>query len=180
VSFKARFDAQQTFALHAFENRIRDLITTESDPVSFETTFVNLDRATVRGVEVDYQLAVAGWRLAVTGNAQRAVDDATGERLLRRASRSATAQLAHRWGANSLGVQLQGVASRPDLDFGSFPSQRVKNGGYTLVHLTGEARLTPALTLSARVENALDRRYTTVFGYRQAGAAATGTLRYLF
>ena len=178
ASIKARIGRSQTLALHVFENRIEDLIGTESDPVSFETTYVNIDKAKITGVEADYRLALGGWSLGLNGSLQQPKNEETGERLLRRARTSATANLVRSFGAHRLGVQVQAVGDRRDVDFSSFPSQPVKNGGYALVHLTGELALPHNFRLSAKVENLLDKEYTTVFGYRQSGIATYGTLRW--
>ena len=180
ASLKARIGATQTVALSVYQNRIRDLITTASDPVTFDTTYVNVDKAKITGAEVDYHYAQGPWNLGVNANVQKAEDESTDERLLRRASKSLSAQLGRKFGPHRLGVQVQAVGDRPDVDFSSFPSTNVKNGGYGLVTLLGEAQLLPRLTLGARIENLLDHDYATVYGYRQSGIAAYGTLRYKF
>lgn len=180
VSLKARLDAMQTVVFHVYQNKVEDLITTASDPVTFDTTYVNVDKAEITGVEVDYRLARGPWSLGVNGNLQSAKDETTDERLLRRASKSLSAQLGRQLGPHRVGVQLQAVGDRPDRDFSSFPSQNVSNGGYGLVTLLGEAQLLPRLTLGARIENLLDHDYATVFGYRQSGIAGYGTLRFAF
>lgn len=177
ASLKARLGQAQTLALHVFENKIKDLIATATD-ASFNTTYVNIDRARIRGVELDYQLALAAWSLGLSGSLQNPKDETTGERLLRRASKSLTANLSRRIGEHRVGLNVQAVGDRDDIDFGSFPSQPVKNGGYTLVNLTGELKLPQGWSLSAKVENLLDRDYVTVFGYQQSGLATYGTLRW--
>lgn len=178
ASLKARLNATQSLGFSLYQNRIRDLITTATDPDSFETTYVNVDRAKITGVEVDYHLVQGQWTLGLNANAQKVEDETSGERLLRRASKSLSAQLGRRIGPHRLGLQLQAVGDRPDKDFSSFPSADVKNGGYGLLTLLGEAQLLPRLTLGARIENLLDHDYATIYGYRQSGIAAYGTLRY--
>lgn len=180
ASLKARLGKSQTVAIHVFENRIKDLIGTETDPVTFETTYVNVDKARITGAELDYQLALGDWGLGLNGSLQKPKNEVTGERLLRRARKSATVDLTRRIGEHRIGVNVQTVGDRSDVDFSSFPSQPVKNGGYALVNLAGELKLPYHLSLSAKVENLLDHDYTTVFGYRQSGRAAYGTLRWSF
>ncbi len=180
ASLKARLDASQTLAFSLYQNRIKDLITTATDPDTFDTTYVNVDRAKITGVEVDYHLAQGPWSLGVNANAQKAEDETSGERLLRRASKSLSAQLGRKIGPHRVGLLLQAVGDRPDRDFSTFPSTEVKNGGYGLLTLLGEAQLLPRLTLGARIENLLDHEYATVAGYRQSGIAGYGTLRYRF
>lgn len=180
ASLKARIDATQTVAFSLYQNRIKNLIAFESDPVTFEGTYVNVDKAKITGAEVDYHYAQGPWNVGVNANVQKAEDETTGERLLRRASKSLSAQAGRKFGPHRVGLLLQAVGDRPDVDFSSFPSTDVKNGGYGLLTLLGEAQLLPRLTLGARIENLLDHDYTTVFGYRQSGIAGYGTLRYKF
>lgn len=179
ASIKARLGEHQTVALHAFENRIRDLIAYQTD-ANFNSRPENIDKAKIRGVELDYRLALRDWSLGLNGSLQKPEDETTGERLLRRSSRSLTASLARRIGAHRVGVDVQAVGNRDDVTFdpNTFARIPVKNGGYALVNLGGELRLTPALSLSAKIDNLLDKDYTTVFGYRQSGIAGTGTLRW--
>jgi len=180
ASLKARINEAQTVAFSVYQNRIKDLINAEYDPVTGEGTSVNVDRAKITGIEADYQLLQGPWNFGVNGNLQKAKDEATNQRLLRRASKSLSAQMGRRFGPHRLGLQLQAVGDRPDIDFASFPSQPVSLGGYGLLTLLGEAQLLPRLTLGARVENLLDHDYQTVSGYRQSGIAGYGTLRYRF
>ena len=69
------------------------------------------------------------------------------------------------------------VGKRRDVDFDSFPARDVTLGDYALVTLSGRYRLTDALDLTARIENAGDARYQDVFGYATPGVAAYTGLR---
>lgn len=174
ASLKARIDATQTVAFHVYQNRIKDLIASTPD----FSTLENIDKAKITGVEVDYQLVQGPWNLGLNANAQKAVDESSDQRLLRRASKSLSAQAGRKFGPHRLALQLQAVGDRPDLDPVTFSTTNVKTGGYGLLTLLGEAQLMPRLTLGARVENLLDHDYQTVLGYRQSGIAGYGTLRY--
>lgn len=176
ASLKARLDEAQTLAFSIYQNRIKDLITATPD----FSTVDNIDRAKITGLEVDYQLLQGPWNLGINANVQQAKNEATDERLLRRASKSLSAQLGRKIGPHRLGLQLQAVGDRPDIDPVTFSTAGVKTGGYGLLTLLGEAQLLPRLTLGARVENLLDHDYQTALGYRQSGIAAYGTLRYRF
>ena len=181
ASIKARLGQHQTLALHAFENKIKNLIAYQTD-ANFNSRPVNISKAKISGVELDYQLALGAWALGLNGSLQKPKDETTGERLLRRSSKSATANLTRRLGEHRVGLNLQGVGDRDDVTFdpNTFARIPVKNGGYALVNLTGELKLPYRLSLSAKVENLLDKDYVTVYGYRQTGRAAYGTLRWSF
>jgi len=66
------------------------------------------------------------------------------------------------------------TGSQEDDYFPPFPpyQERVVLDGFTLVELSGQYRLNDHLTLTGRVENALDEDYEQVFGFESAGAAA--------
>lgn len=182
ASIKARLGQHQTVALHAFQNKIRDLIAYQTDPNTFESRPVNIDKAKIRGVELDYRLALGDWSLGLNGSLQKPEDETTGDRLLRRASKSLTANLIRRIGEHRVGLSVQGVGDRDDVTFdpNTFARIPVKNGGYALVNLSGELKLPQGFSLSAKVDNLLDKDYVTAYGYRQSGRAAYGTLRWSF
>lgn len=94
-----------------------------------------------------------------------------GDALLRRPTRSASATLTYVPGARgSLSATVGHVGSRSDRDFVAFPARAVTLPAYTTLDLAGAIALglrspAPAVSLTARVENALARRYQSVYGY---------------
>jgi vitamin B12 transporter len=99
-----------------------------------------------------------------------------GDALLRRPSHSGTASLfyarSNEWSA---GVSANYVGKRPDMDFAQFPSPTVTLASYVNMGLSGSMRVfrTDATTVSltARVDNLLDRRYQDVFNFPAPGRA---------
>jgi vitamin B12 transporter len=163
--------------LSAFRDDIRDLI----DYVVLDqfTGFGenrNVARARIDGIELNIERQSALWRTRFAVNAQRPRDVTTGERLLRRADRSATASATRSFSRFKVGGDI--LLSGPRMDFG-FPDP-VRLGGYTLLNLHGEFSLSPKLRLQARLENALDRDYRLADTYRVAGRAIYAELRYAF
>jgi vitamin B12 transporter len=73
----------------------------------------------------------------------------------------------------SLGASLSFVGKRPDIDFAQFPSPRVTLPSYTKLDLSAELPITSlrrgGLKLSARIENAFDKRYEDVLHYAAPG-----------
>ena len=61
------------------------------------------------------------------------------------------------------------VGKRPDVDFAQLPAPRVTLPTYTKLDLSADYELTPTgnggLTLNARLENALDKRYEDVLHF---------------
>jgi len=86
--------------------------------------------------------------------------------------------------ASRLGVAVRFIGERDDRDFDN--QERVTLGSYTLLDLSGEfalgdlsGRLGP-LTLTARMENALDREYSPAFGFLAPGRTVLLGLRARF
>ena len=99
-----------------------------------------------------------------------------GDALLRRPSHSGTASLFYAWSnAWSLGASANYVGKRPDMDFSQFPSPVVTLASYVNVGVSGSLRVfrtnATAVSLTARVDNLLDRRYQDVFNFPAPGRA---------
>ena len=164
-----------------FDQRFRNLIQyTPAD--SGEPTYANLAAAIARGLEV-------GGRVWWTGGAVTAeytwlrtrVTDAgggtspvflAGSTLIRRPAHSARLGLELRPVARVRAfANLVIVGRRDDVDFRSFPSERVTLPTVATIELAGDAELLeargghPGLALRLRVENLLDRTYETIVGY---------------
>jgi len=141
-----------------FQNRFSDLITT--DPVSFSR--INVGRARTRGIELAYSGRLFGSdvRAALTHQDPRDLD--TDTRLLRRARTFGHLALTRELGAWQVGGNLRFSGDRLDRN-----AQVV--AGYGVLDLTASYTLSPQWKLFGRVENALDRDYETIYGYRQAG-----------
>ncbi|MEO7102825.1 MAG: TonB-dependent receptor, partial [Gemmatimonadaceae bacterium] len=99
-----------------------------------------------------------------------------GTALLRRPSHSGTASLyygqSNAWG---LGASAQYVGKRPDMDFSQYPSPTVTLPSYVKLGLSGSVRVlhsnATSVSITARVDNALDRKYQDVFKFPAPGRA---------
>jgi vitamin B12 transporter len=108
---------------------------------------------------------------------------APGEALIRRPTHSgaATIRLTPRRG--SLALTANYVGKRPDIDFNLFPSPTVTLPAYTRIDLSGliDVWTRPngsSLSVTGRVENALDRQYETVLHYPAPGRTILVGARY--
>ncbi|MEP7274494.1 MAG: TonB-dependent receptor, partial [Acidobacteriota bacterium] len=175
-----------------FENQFRDQVAFVGDPATFGgpittpdgrvTNFVNFDSARARGLELSVamrpirQFAISGNYTLLNSRQTAAADiidfntlkpaanPEVGLRLLRRPRHSGSFNLA--WTGERLNVDLSGylIGERRDLDPVTF-SRLVMNSGYAKVDLAGTYRLTPQLSLFARIENLLNREYQEVLGF---------------
>jgi vitamin B12 transporter len=158
---RQRIGRHQTVDLRLFRTEVRDLI--NFPPPAFMAE--NVDEYRNEGIELGYRLQAGAWSARLAGLRQDPVDHRTGEPLLRRARRSATASLAWNRTDHDLGVDVLASGPRTDVDFNTF--SRIKAPGYALLNLTGGTSLGYGWRLQGRVENLLDKAYQTADGYRQ-------------
>ena len=159
--------AQTRIELRVFRNDVEDAILLQYDPSTFSSTPVNVPGTRTVGTELSAQTRWQHWQLRANANFQDPEDRTSGQTLLRRSRQSAGLNLVREIGAHRLGLDLRASGSRPDVDPATFG--RTQRGGYAVLNLTGVAQLSANCTLSARVENLLDKDYETVAGYRQPG-----------
>lgn len=165
-----------------FTQRFSDLIQfVNGGPPTFMGSYANLTGATSNGYEAELQVSpVRNWR----GSASYTIvnprvtqvdaayqgDNRVGDALIRRPSHSGSLVVSYaRPSSASFGASISVVGKRPDFDFAQFPSPRVTLPSYTKLDLSTELPLTRfrrgGLTLSGRIENALDKRYEDVLHY---------------
>ncbi len=163
--------SQQTLEVSAYRTKVTDLIAFEG--VNFKA--LNINRARLKGAEVEYQFkgevfsiaANAGWQDA------RNLDGLVGnEKLLRRADRklniNTNFKINEQW---SLGLDLQAATERPDFGGTSSP-------GYGRVDGRISYQFAEAWSLEARVENLGDKDYELIPGYNTPGSSGLVSLRW--
>jgi vitamin B12 transporter len=169
-----------------FTQRFSDLIQyVDGGPPSFKGSYANLTGASSNGYEAELVLLPKGnWR----GSASYTIvnprvtevapgyqgGDSVGDALIRRPSHSGSLVMSyfHPAGAGA-GVALNFVGKRADMDFAQFPSPRVTLAAYTKLDVSGElpiaVRSRGRLTLNARVENVLNKRYEDALHFPAPG-----------
>lgn len=182
------FGRRASVELSYFENRFRDLIVFESDPLTFGpiklpdgrlTNFVNFDRASARGLELVgaarplLRLRVAASYTFLRSRLQRAADASdreVGLPLLRRPAHLGSIQL--NWTAPRYDLSLDGsfIGRRRDIDPVSFSrfdktGRAIFNGGYAKLNAAGSYHMNHFVSLFARVENMLNQDYQEVLGF---------------
>jgi len=148
-----------------FDTRIKDQL----DFDQAASTFANISRTRNDGLELSYKGLVGQTDLRASLTLQDPVNEVTQQRLNRRASTLMSVGVSQPMGAFRVNADLQYSGERPDVytDVNTFQSVNTTLGSYTLVNLSGAYKLTPELTLKARLDNAFDRKYQTVYGYNQ-------------
>lgn len=145
-------------------SRLQWFRTLYRDLIGFDAGFnrVNIGAASTRGVELSLELPLGAWSAKLAATVQDAVDDRTGERLIRRARRFGDLQLSRVLGAVDLQANLRASGDRRDLSGGT----EHLLGGYGLLDLAARWRMRQDLVLTLRVENAFDHAYENAYGYR--------------
>jgi vitamin B12 transporter len=167
-----------------FNQRFRDMIQFVSGTApGFLGSFANLSEAESNGYEGELTLtpvgpwsAIASYTFAeprVTRISSEYTGDLTpGDPLLRRPKHSGTGSLT--WNKPRTGsFSLIGsyVGDRPDLDFNQFPAARVTLPAYYKIDVAGHRAILrsgsgrSAVSITARVDNVLDRRYEDVLNF---------------
>jgi len=171
-----------------FDNRFRDLIIFEFDPVTFGpiklpdgrlTNFVNFDRASARGLELTgaahpiLRLRLAASYTFLRSRLDRSFDPTdreVGLPLLRRPRHSGSLEINWTEERYDLSVSGSFVGARRDIDplTGARFDQGGKailNGGYAKLNAAGSYHATNSVSLFAHVENLLNQNYQEVRGY---------------
>jgi vitamin B12 transporter len=195
---RSLFDDRVVVAAVWFDQRFRDLIQ-YGFIAPGAPTYYNVAAASARGLDLSVT-ARPHSRGTVTAAITRLLTEVTdpgfssadgdvfveGEELIRRPGWSGRLGAGWLLGTRArLGGEVTYVGERTDVDFGPFPSERVELPGYALVDLSadievlrqaGERRI-PGVSLTLRVENALDEEYETVVGFAGRGRRFLGGVR---
>lgn len=175
-----------------FDQRFRDLIQYGFRQGPDSSDFRNVPDASARGVELEARttglpggLSLAASYTALRTRAHSAETSPStyeqGARLLRRPTHSGSVTIGWtRTGRAHLAAVLNAAATRDDLRFGGAPdfaTTRVALPGYATLDLSGDATVARTrrggdIVLTARLENALDKRYEPVANYRNLGRRA--------
>ena len=170
-----------------FNQRFGQLIQyVDGGPPKFLGSYANLTAASANGYEGEFELRpISPLRLrgSFTVVAPRVSELAptyagslkVGDALIRRPTHSSTLGLAYStYHGRTFGVDAAYVGKRPDIDFSKFPSPTLTLPSHVRVDVSGVTPLLKqsgwhSLLLTARVENALGKKYQDVIGFPAPG-----------
>lgn len=160
-----------TSRLVYFDNRIRGYISSGPLPT-------NIPRVRVDGISASVDAAMGAWTVAGSIDSLQPVNATEGTanfgRILpRRVQDSGRVALDWRGGALAMGGALQAFGERFDN-----ANNITRLGGYAVLDLRAEWALARDWALAAKLNNALGKRYETVFGFNQPGREAYLSLRW--
>ncbi len=153
LSIRANLD-QTNWQINVFRTKVTNLIAwAPISPGSFTWKPNNVDKATLKGVEVELSREWDDYRSNVNLDYLDAQDDKTGKFLTDRARASASIELGKQ--VNNLYVGVNGFAEHSRFD----GSKTLP--GYTLWGLTAQYDLSDTLSISGRIDNLFDKEYVT-------------------
>lgn len=151
----------------------RDLVVFFTDPATYLSRYQNEERARMSGAE--FSLSHKGPRLSSRLFLERlATEDHRGQDLVRRPRDRAGLQLDLAHYAWQASLQWIYSGKREDLSFDSvtFQPLRVQLDARHDLSLSGSWKISERWLLKARLENVLDHRKPTIFGYSVPGRSA--------
>ena len=141
---------------------VEDQITYFTDPVTFDSYYINIAQARTDGVEAEARAILGrGLDLTLAYAWTDAVNAVTGARLLRIPEQAGSATLG--WSGERLSGALTVRAEGEQPDSGGLRE------GFVTANLNAAYALTEAVTLTVRLENLADEHYQQVFGYGEPG-----------
>ena len=159
-TFRAEFSA--------YRSRIDDLIAFEG----VNNQAINIQQARISGAEAELSGTAGAWQWRTQGTWTRAVNEGTGNALLRRPKIKGLVDVRYRFdGGTELGMEVSGTGKRPDFG-GVLP-------GYGRIDLSASWPLADRWRLEGRLENLGDSDYRLVNGYATPGRSLFLRLNYL-
>ncbi|HBC7429813.1 TPA: TonB-dependent vitamin B12 receptor BtuB [Providencia rettgeri] len=152
--------------LTGYENEITNLIDFTTDPVTYASSYNNIGKAKIKGVEWNGELQTGLFSHQLTLQYLDPRNEKTNKVLNRRAKQQVKYQLDWNIAAVDMGLTYQYIGSRYDINE---TYQRTKVGGVSLWDLTAAYPITSHLTIRGKIANMFDKDYETAYGYRTAG-----------
>ncbi len=135
-----------------YDNRIRNLIA--------PWPIVNIGRARITGDSFVGSHAWGSWSAQVSIDFMKPIDEATGNRLPRRAAQLLKGRVAYAPDPWGIGAELASIGDRYDST-----SQTRPLDAYAVANLFANYRFATDWTLEGRVDNLFDKVYETAWGY---------------
>ncbi|MDD2919886.1 MAG: TonB-dependent receptor [Rhodoferax sp.] len=148
-----------------FDTRIEDQLNYDFITSAFE----NIGRTRNSGLELSYRGSVGASDVRASLTVQDPVDEITNQRLSRRAATLLSLGVSYPLGPWRMGADLQYSGDRPDTysDSATFSTVNTTLDAYSVLDLTLSYAVSPTVLLKARLDNATDEKYQTVYGYNQ-------------
>ena len=166
IAYKLPINESHSIAFNAFYYKIDNLIDYQG------STFkpVNVNKSTIKGLEVNYNLTVDDLKININATHQDANNDQTDTPLLRRPDNKINFSVDKFYNKFSIGSSVR-YASK-NYDFGT------ELDGYTVIDLRAAYKLDDNWRMALKVENATDKEYQVINGYNTSPAAGYLTIEW--
>jgi vitamin B12 transporter len=177
-SFEIGLSGQQDWAnweVRGYHTNIDNLITWYTDRNSYISTPIQTQKAQIDGVETELSKELFGWQNKIGLQVLRPVDRTTNLRLARRADTIITYDLSRSFGPVDLGGNVLARGNSYEEDW---QGNRTEVDGFATVDLRAAYHIDKHFTLSAKLNNLLDKQYQTVDTYNNFGRNFFFTIHY--
>ncbi|PKM37161.1 MAG: TonB-dependent receptor [Gammaproteobacteria bacterium HGW-Gammaproteobacteria-10] len=159
--------------VRAYHTDLDNLIVYVFDPATFNLSAENIGKAQINGIEAEIGTQIFGWNAKLGMNLLRPVDRETNNRLPRRTDRMLSFDLSRSFGPVDVGAFLLAEGYRYD-----DAASTTKVGGYATVDLRSAYHINKNWTVSAQLNNLLDKQYQLVNTYNTADRNFFVSIRY--
>jgi vitamin B12 transporter len=148
-----------TFSAAAYRTAVEDMISFTGE----QYQAINIDKALLKGFELEYTLSRAGWQIDANLTFQRAEDQVSQEPLLRRPDQKGSITVDRHFSKGSW-VGLEWFYSGKRQDFGG-----ITLASYSLINLRAGWKFAPSWRLELRGDNLANEDYEPAYGFNAAG-----------
>lgn len=166
LGISTKISQSQNFSVNSFYYEVDNLV--DYMPPTYKP--VNINNATIKGLEADYNLNLETVSLNINATIQDTQNDETGETLLRRPDNKFSVNLDKYFNHFSLGSSLRYASGREDFD--------ATLASYTVWDLRAAYRFNDHWRLALKLENITDEDYQLANGYNTPGASGFLTLEW--
>lgn len=166
--------------LSAYRNKVTNLIGYESDPVTWEGQYYNIESATIKGVEWSGTFSTGPVEHRITLEYLDPRRDKDDEVLARRSKQKAKYQLDWNMFGLDMDVSYQYYGKRYDNNTSAYASEQKRLSSYSTVDVSVAYPVTEQFTVRGRVANLFDKEYETASNYETAGREYYLTASYTF
>jgi vitamin B12 transporter len=149
--------------IRGYHTNISNLIVAVTNPITFQSSAENVGKAQIDGIEVEIGTHTMGWNSKLNMNLLSPKNRESNARLPRRAEKTLSYDLSRSFGQFDLGANVLAQADRFDDTL-----NKTKVAGYVTVDLRSAYHLSKNWTLSAKLNNLLDKQYQTINTYNTA------------
>ena len=159
--------------IRAYHTDLDNLIVYVFDPATFNLSAENIGKAQIDGIEAEIGTQIFGWNAKLGMNLLRPIDRETNNRLPRRTDRMLSFDLSRSFGPVDVGAFILAEGYRYD-----DAANTTKVSGYATVDLRSAYHINKNWTVSAQLNNLLDKQYQLVDTYNTADRNFFVSIRY--